>query len=297
MNQQIVLARWAWGASKSISTDAKLRTKFTLAALRNPEAASALARPDALLARQLADDPQTVGNLVWPYQCATWDAAERVTRIRAHFEVVQKVPGLQLTIDQKLMLADLSELSEGLSLIIDRPLWLAREGHLALSLFKGRFRAFTVSFSLNDTSVREIFIGGIQGRNAEGILDIYRDLTKSLHGVRPRDFLLDGLRMFGELIGVQRILAVSDSSRISRHSYFKGKVSDSDYDVVWTDRGGTLEADTHYSLPTAIVRRTADETPAKKRQMYRKRYEMFDKIADSLPRDLRAAKIVRFEAG
>ncbi len=296
MHKQIALARWAWGSSKLVSTDAKLRTKFTLAALRNFEAASVLARPDALLAQQLADDPQTLGNLFWPYQCATWDAAERVRRIRAHLEVVQKVPGLQLSTDEKLVLVDLSEFSEGISLIIDRPLWLAREGHLALSLFKGNFRAFTVSFSLNDTPVREIFIGGIQGRNAENILDIYRDLTKSFYGVRPRDFLLDGLRMFGKLIGVQRILAVSESFRISRHSYFKGKVSDSDYDVVWIDRGGTLEADTHYSLPISIARRTADETPAKKRQMYRKRYEMFDKIAENLPTDLCTANIVRFEA-
>ena len=69
-----------------------------------------------------------------------------------------------------------------------------------------------------------------------------------------------------------------------------------DYDEVWRDRGGIRVADTHFELPIGGNRRPLDEIAAKKRSMYRRRYQMLDEISAALPTDLRQAERRRFEA-
>jgi len=290
---------WAWSASKQAESSLKLRAKFVLAALQAPSLSRklALGHPGSPLGEVLSESPDTVGTLLWPYQCAAWDAETRFTRIAEHFEAVRKIPGLTLSLDDKLVLVDLSSYSTGASLIIDRPPWLAREGHLTLSLFKEDFRAFTVSFSLVGGSEAEMFIGGLQGRNSDGVLELYRNLTKDLAGMRPRDFLLEALRLVAVKLGVRHIYAVADDHKISRHEYFAGKEAGGfSYDDVWVERGGIRVAPTHFELPLAGSRRQLEEVSAKKRSMYRRRYEMLDQIEEMLPSDLTKAERRDFEA-
>jgi uncharacterized protein VirK/YbjX len=202
-----------------------MRLRFVVAALRNPAASKQFAEVSAAspLGELLAEWPQTVGALVWPYQCAAWNAMTRVHRIAEHCRAVREIPGLHLQPDEKLVLADLSSFAPAASLILDRPPWLAREGHLTLSLFKADFRAFTLSFSISGVPQTELFIGGLQGRHGDDILAMYRDLTKDLNGIRPRDFMLESLRMFALKIGVGHIYAIADEFKISRHRYFGKK--------------------------------------------------------------------------
>ena len=290
---------WAWRASAQVDPNWKLRAKFVLAALKDPALARSLKQVDrqSPLGLLLAQRPETIGNLVWPYQCAAWDAKTRFSRISAHLEALEKLPGLKVEGDEKIVFADLTSLSPDTFVMIDYSPWLAREGHLTLSLFKGDFRAFTIAFSLSSWPQTELFIGGIQGRNDDRILDMYRDFTKEFHGVRPRDLMLELLRLFALRMGVQRIYAVADDHKISRHAYFgkKGTVG-LNYDDVWVERGGSRIAPTHFELPLAGTRRDLNEVAAKKRSMYRRRYEMFDQLEASLPHDLAQAERRRFAA-
>ena len=289
---------WAWRASAQVDKSWKLRSKFVLAALREPSLARRLEHldPDSPLGRLLAERPETIGNLIWPYQCAAWDAKTRFERIAGHLDAVEKLSGLKFG-DEKIIFADLTSLSDDTWVMIDYSPWLAREGHLTLSLFKGHFRAFTIAFSLFNWPRTELFIGGIQGRNDPRILDLYRDLTKEFNGVRPRDLVLELLRLLALRIGVQHIHAVADDYKISRHPYFGKKgTTGLVYDDVWVDRGGVKVADTHFELPLAGTRRDLNEVAAKKRSMYRRRYEMFDQLEASLPQDLALAGRRRFDA-
>jgi uncharacterized protein VirK/YbjX len=218
-------------------------------------------------------------------------------RMISHIEALSGIPGLRLLPDEKLLLLDLSPTSPKVSVIMDRPAWLAREGLLTLSLFKDDFRAFTVSFSLLSEPDLSLFIGGIQGRNDEEILSLYRDLTKDFHGLRPRDLLLEVLRLFAVQIGAKHIYAVADDWKTTRHSYFgKGPAPGLFYDEIWQDRGGTRVAGTHFELPLEGTRRDLQEVSSKKRSMYRKRYDMLNQIAASMPDDFRMAKKAQFDA-
>lgn len=289
--------RWALNASAHIGGNSRLRWKFIYTALRNRSVAQQMERLDPMspLGGLFREWPETAGFLMWPYQCCAWDAKTRFERIQGHLDVLSTTPGLALSPDEKLILADLGDVSTGAKLVIDRPKWLSREGHLTLSLFKDNFRAFTVSFSLWDTDDLQIVIGGIQGRNDENILDLYRDLTKDFHGMRPRDFILEALRMFATKIGAKHIYAVAEDQKISRHAYFRRRGSYGlVYDDIWLERGGSRVADTHFELPIAPARRPLDDIQAKKRSMYRRRYEMLDNVIASLPDDLRSARRIQF---
>jgi uncharacterized protein VirK/YbjX len=294
-----VTASWAWGASEQVDPRLRMRLKFVAVALLERDASKQLAYAESSspLGELLAEWPETAGALIWPYQCAAWDAATRVRRIGEHFDTVRKIPGLKLRPDEKLVLANLSSSSPGALLVLDRPAWLSREGHLTLSLFKNEFRAFTLSFSLSRFPETELFIGGLQGRQSDDALAMYRDLTKDFDGMRPRDFMLEMLRMFAARIGVHRILAVADESQIFKHAYFKRhRVPALNYNDVWHERGGERIAPTHFELPLTGVRRPLEDVPTKKRSMYRRRYEMLDKIEGMLPRELTEVERMHFNA-
>ena len=293
------MIEWAWRTSGDVDSNWKLRSKFVLAALREPESARKLKEldPKSSLGKLVNEWPDTVGFQIWPYQCAAWDAPTRLARIEDHLRAVEAIPGVQLSPDEKLVLVDLGSFSPDAYLVLDRPKWMSREGHLTLSLFKGQFRAFTVSFSLSKYPNTEVFIGGIQGRQDSDILDLYRDLTKDFHGIRPRDFILEALRLFARSIGAKHLYAVADQCKISRHAYF-GKKGPSGlfYDEIWEERGGVKIDETHFELPLEGNRRPLEEISSKKRSMYRRRYEMLDQIEAMLPPDLTRAERRQFDA-
>src|SRR5947209_15992763 len=121
---------WAWRASKEVDPRLKMRVRFVAAALREPSLSKklALADPASPMGELLEEWPQTVGTLIWPYQCAAWDANTRFTRISDHLNAVRRIPGLNVSANEKLVLADLTSFSPGTSLIVDRSPWLSREG-------------------------------------------------------------------------------------------------------------------------------------------------------------------------
>jgi uncharacterized protein VirK/YbjX len=268
-----------------------------MSAVWNLDLSERLCNADASTAfgRFLKDNPGTVINLLRPYQCAAWSPRQRFERIEQHANAVEQL-GLVIKSDQKLLLADLGFVSRDTLLILDRPAWLDREGHLTLNLFKGSFRAFSLSFSVTDTPERSLFIGGLQGRDVDTALDLYRNLTKEFYGVRPRDLIIEMMRLVAQRMGVKRIFAVADAHRIATHRYFAGGPPHLSYDLVWEERGGWRVDETQFELPLELKRRDLDEIASKKRSMYRRRYEMFDDICSALPQKLSDAQQVSFEA-
>ena len=49
------------------------------------------------------------------------------------------------------------------------------------------------------------------------------------------------------------------------------------YDEFWQENEGKL-TENYWQIPTALERRPLEDIQSKKRSMYRKRYEMFDKM-------------------
>jgi uncharacterized protein VirK/YbjX len=279
----------------------KLQAKFLGASLLGAAALKPLfsAAPDSYMGRYLSARPETAGLLIWPYQCAAWDRSLRIARFASHFDAIEAAPQqFQFGVDDKLMLLDLAEYMQGCSLVLDQPRWMAREGQLTLNLFQGRFRAFSITFSLFEGGRgTEVFIGGIQGRNTDDALERYRHLTKGFFGLRPRDLAIELLTSLAPVLRATRIYAVADNHRFFRHGYFKGDDHPIylDYDSIWKERGGIQIADTHFELPMTPARRDIEEVASNKRSMYRKRYEALDKFRDGI-RAADKSQAVSFEA-
>ena len=158
-----------------------------------------------------------------------------------------------------------------LRLVLDQPKWFM-QGQLTISLFAGETRIYSLAFSFRLEPTLVAYIGAIQGRDLEGILDLYRQITKALHGMRPRDFLVEVFCMLCRVVGVKQIYAIADSCRIHRSPYFghdKTKIT-VNYDEIWQDRGGAQLCRDFFTIPITGSKHEHEEIPPKKRSMYRK---------------------------
>jgi uncharacterized protein len=217
-----------------------------------------------------------------PFGCAAWPPALKLARMQAHVALVRSLGGILLPQgDGPRRLADLSTVAPDLWLAIDEPSEMLQDGLTVLSLMEGQMRIFQVSFTLArfTGAHMQVFVGGIQGRQGE--LDLYRDMTKACHGMRPRDLLLEAFRLFCNALDVRLISAVANSATYHHDRYFGAypyRPARMHYDTVWRDRGGR-QVDGHwFHLPLSTHRRTLEEVPARKRALYRRRYAMLDEM-------------------
>lgn len=234
--------------------------------------------------------PETVGAIVWPYQSISWDVVIRLKKIEAHYRVIQEdFPALDFPVSESLDIANLGDMYENLHVVIDRPKWFIREGQLVINLFLADVRIYSLAFSLSREAGQLVaYVGALQGRNIDGVLDVYKDITKVLHGSRPQDFLFEIFRIFCRTIGVLKIFAVADLSRLHKSDYFSKKgasvTSTSSYDRVWFERGGTLDLPDFFTLSVNPHMKNIEEIPSNKRSMYNKRYRLLETVEVQLRR-------------
>ena len=287
--------KWLWANSLAVDDSkgfvlATRRARFFIRALAVLNSVSRLinAPANSPLDKLMKARPQTVGAVIWPYQCVGWDARARLSRIYDHYSVIEMLgEPLNFPVDGQLLLLDLRDVHENLKVIVDQPLWFIREGQLTISLFLDETRIYSLSFSLfHENNELAAFVGALQGRDLEGILDKYRELTKACHGMRPRDFLIEIFRALCCTLGVAHIFAVSDEHRHHRSRYFGKAVSKKDlstnYNQVWQDRGAVRVNPMFYRLEIVGQDRDLPNITAKKRAMYRRRYEMLKSLREQL---------------
>lgn len=222
--------------------------------------------------------------VAWPYLHRAWSMRQRVDTVVAHYRRMEHHRWLQVPLGARRQLA---VVGEGLTLQIDQPEWLAQEGELALNLFDGDLRLYSIAFSFGQRQGRPVvYIGAIQGRSVDGASDRYAELTRQLHGCRPRDLLLHALLMIAEAMGIEQAYGVCDYYRHFRQPRLLARwdkaIPSADYDEIWRDRGGVETVDGFFALDTRYSPRSLDEVPAKKRAMYRRRYELLGALRASL---------------
>lgn len=282
-------------------THMKLRLRVLAAALANRAALRRIAGSDSAALNRICEErPETViGPLVWPYLCAAWTAPQRLERLQAHYRIIDRLGApFPFSCRQKLVLADLDDLSPGLRIVLDQPIWFMREGGLTLNLFVGDFRAYSLAFSFGDNPDGQgvdCLIGSLQGRNDEAATEIYRGLTKAAHGLRPRDLLIEILRILCRHWQVTRLLGVRDSQRHHRHPFFAGKtLAPQNYDAIWQDRDGRLVDACFFELPIASERREDQDIKPNKRSLYRRRYRFLDQLEAEIPARLPGLTPIEF---
>jgi uncharacterized protein len=233
--------------------------------------------------KTLSARPDVLGVVEWPYIHKAWGPARRVQAICEHYGQIEAHPWLHIPINSRLLLMDLGDVCEGLSLQVERPKWFIREGELTISLFLKDTRLYSICFAMGLRGCEVVaYVGGIQGRSIEAAKEQYSELTKQLHGTRPRDFLIIVAGLVTSRLGAHQMYGVCDENRHHRHPYFQGYLdggrSTCVYDEIWSDRGGQLTEDGFMRMQVPFERRPLEEVSSKKRAMYRRRYELFDLV-------------------
>jgi uncharacterized protein VirK/YbjX len=235
-----------------------------------------------------SQEPYMLGLVEWPYMHNQWDLQKRVDTISTHYQILPSQPKfLDVSDGQPKKIIDLNEYCEGASVVIDRAKWFAREGEVVLNLFKGELRVKSIAFTLGrlDNELA-IFVGAVQGIHADDdSLNLFKSITKDFEGLRPRSLVIELLRMVAERVGAKKIWAISDENRHHRHPYFLNyheKTLKTHYDVAWLEHEAVNLGNGFFEVPVAKHRRDLAEVSSNKRAMYRRRYELLDKIEASL---------------
>lgn len=158
---------------------------------------------------------------------------------------------------------------------------MQKEGDLSIGLWikAGKRPMATLSFSVwkFEANEKEIFIGGLQGSKIFSEEDVVA-VTRGLHGLRPKALLFYALQQLAVHWKVNHVRAVSNATHIYRHFQARRNVAAS-YDTFWIECGGVAEPDGSFALPAAFIPREISTIRVNKRQMYRRRYAMLERIA------------------
>lgn len=234
------------------------------------------------LQAELAARPSLVTCVVHPYINASWAAERKLAVIAAHYGLLR---GRLAMLRHAAPLA-LADAGEGLTLQLEQPGKFAHEGESTLNLCSAGTRLYTLAFTIGEIGGRRVaYVGALQGMHSAGAVEIYHDLTRRLHGLRPRDLLVNAFRQFCAAQSVTRILAVGDAQRVSSSAYFEARDRVlSSYDAAWSECGGVAGDDGFFALEPQVIQRTAEEIPSRKRSLYRRRYAMLDALAQQIRR-------------
>ena len=219
--------------------------------------------------------PYRVNTLLSQYCDKRFNSTQRLQAIQTNFAVVEAKFGKALCetlIAQQPIL--LSQLTETLALQLRLHDIDPYEGFDAVGLTDSDQRTiYSASFTF--LSGNRLLVASIQGPKGEEAQELVRVATKSLHGVRPMFMLVNAFKLLATQLNCRL-------EGIPHKNQAKYRWNDSakllfNYDEFWQENEGKL-TENYWQIPTALERRPLEDIQSKKRSMYRKRYEMFDKM-------------------
>lgn len=247
----------------------------------------ALQAGDGALARAIAVQPEMNGILFWPYIHKDWPRARRLEVVARHYEFLQRQPCvLADAIRRPVELLALDAPVPGLRLVLDRPRWFMREGELVLNIFHEDRRLYSAAFTLGGEGEEKVaYVGALQGSNVPEAMQMYREMTHQLHGLRPRDLLMASLKLLCAAIGVRELWAIRGEFRQHNSDYFgRNKRAQvlADYDEVWGEHEGRDLGNGFMAISTQLKERDMANIPSKKRAAYRRRYALLGELKERI---------------
>lgn len=160
-----------------------------------------------------------------------------------------------------------------------------KEGLLSIFIYYKGEKSGNINFCFHTDKEghRSIFVGTFQGPVPGTGVDI-KELTKKMHGYRPKNFTIFCLRELAQILGIDAIYAVSDEGFYSQSHMLRGnRTKLAEFNPFWEELGGEKSVlhPTYYKLPVEEPRKTYDTMKTHKRNLYRKRYELLDAVIES----------------
>jgi len=258
------------------------RAKFLARALLHP---SATAMWGGALSHGFGPDlirlhPRLAGKLQRPYLHCRWNVRRKLEALRAHYAALPSLlahGALLQAYGRGLTLLRLHDQASGrrLELRLSYLDQFEKEGELNLALVdEGAGLALAgMTFALVETAgLLSLWIGGLQSTPDPKARACIAEVTKELHGFRPKALLFWAVQGLARSWKLRDIRAVSDDAHIYRHRH-KRRAFAARYDTFWSECGGT-RAGSQWLLPLETAQRPRSEIKPSRRKAHERRYAL-----------------------
>ncbi|WP_303846771.1 VirK/YbjX family protein [Aeromonas sobria] len=233
--------------------------------------------------------PELLDKPMRPYRFACASARQRAEMLENHYRLqLECYPQLidPLYLGEGIWLGHYPQSSCRILLRYDGT--FRREAELALSIVnpEGQ-RLYSCAFSLAGSKDRLILmIGSMQGPEpaVDNAQDRVRELTKEGHGLRPKSLLVQLVLQLAQTMGAAEVLAVRKRAHVFQAKRYSSKQKanlQADYDELWQEFDAR-DVDANFVALQAQPRKPLEEIAAKKRAMYRRRYEWLDLLVQEM---------------
>ncbi len=203
-----------------------------------------------------------------------WHRAARLRSLQCHYRhMLHRLPATlfdDIYVRGRATLGQLT-LKDGsqLALHLRPPVFMGCEGELCIELSEMDGRPlYRLVMTLIDEST--LAIGCLQGPDGVHARDRVRELTRHMHGLRPKQLMLTLAYAFAAQCGVRRLLAVGKAG----HPLRGRDRFHADYDGFWREQGGMPVSGDWFLMPAAPPHRTESGVPSKHRALHRRRAEL-----------------------
>lgn len=219
-------------------------------------------------------DPRVLERHFHRYVHLQWSRDERLQGLRQHYRfAMTRLPAVlfeAIYIHGNATLGSLT-LKGGrqLRLCLCPPIFMGCEGELCIQLSDADDHpVYRIVLSVIDERQPAIVIGCIQGPGGQEGRDMVRELTRSMHGMRPKQLMLALVYAFAQHFGIERLLAVSNAAHPLRQ---RRKSFRADYDAFWLEQKGRDVGQGWFLLPETPCRKSEFEIPSHHRSAFRRR--------------------------
>ncbi|HEY2622396.1 MAG TPA: DUF535 family protein [Dyella sp.] len=235
----------------------------------------AFAQAHPLMRACITCDPRVLERHLHRFIHRHWHRATRLRSLQCHYRhMLHWLPAKlfdDIYVRGRASLGQLT-LKDGsqLALHLRPPVFMGCEGELCIELseMNGHPLYRLVLTIIDDEST--LAIGCLQGPDGEHARERVRELTRHLHGLRPKQLMLTLAYAFAAQCGVRRMLAVGNAG----HPLRGRQRFHADYDAFWREQGGVETSEGWFLMPSTLHQRAESDVPSKHRALYRRRREL-----------------------
>ena len=137
-----------------------------------------------------------------------------------------------------------------------------------------------------------MYIGAMQGPNMDNAKEYVKKITKACHAYRTKNLILYTAQAVARSLGLKHIYAVTNDGYYANNHVRTDRKLKTDFSAFWLEAGGAKTKDERFdALPLVEPRKTMEEVPTRKRNVYRKRFAMLDEIDEAIAGNMK--KIMR----
>lgn len=223
--------------------------------------------------------PRLLHKIYRPYLSTRLTRGERLAALAAHYRFIVQHGMAALTTQAVTGGVELAAFAgksgAHYTVVLHAIVPMEREGELVLQLRCNNMLVQSVAFSfLADGLHASVGIGCLQGPQCGAGLDLARDATRDMHGLRPKNLLVRLVQQLGFAYGCCQMLMVGNDNRPVRKQLRKGRVH-ADYDAFWQEMGALQRSDGDYALRCMpLAPPDLEQIQSKKRSEARRRHDL-----------------------